>query len=158
MYSDREFPAWSMTLLAGMSMDDYCPACRQCGNWCLQSTLWDETVKICCADPDYHRRDMFETISVGKFFEWEFAVQLFTQKDAEKLCFDHLDATKRIPEEPLRPTTAGRRFGEVQKSDEILALSMWPKQRHSSLRQKPVNGNAKGFFEHWHKTLRDAYG
>jgi len=26
----------------------------------LQSTIWDETVKICGADQDFHRRDMFE--------------------------------------------------------------------------------------------------
>ena len=32
-HGGSEFPAWSMTHLAGMSMDDYCPACRKCGNW-----------------------------------------------------------------------------------------------------------------------------
>src|SRR5512134_3046237 len=43
----------------------------------LQSTIWDETVKISGADPDFHRRDMFEAIAAGNFPEWEFAVQLF---------------------------------------------------------------------------------
>jgi L-lactate dehydrogenase len=32
-HGDSEVPAWSMTHLAGMSMDDYCPACHKCGNW-----------------------------------------------------------------------------------------------------------------------------
>jgi L-lactate dehydrogenase len=32
-HGDSEVPAWSMTHLAGMSMDDYCPACHKCGDW-----------------------------------------------------------------------------------------------------------------------------
>jgi catalase len=70
----------------------------------LQSTIWDETVKISGADQDFHRRDMFEAIAAGHFPEWEFSVQLFTQEEADKFPFDHLDATKLIPEElvPLK--------------------------------------------------------
>ncbi len=70
----------------------------------LQSTIWDETVKIAGADQDYHRRDLFEALQTGNFPEWEFAVQLFTQEQADKFPFDHLDPTKLIPEElvPLR--------------------------------------------------------
>jgi catalase len=63
----------------------------------LQSTIWDETVKICGADQDFHRRDIFDAIKAGNFPEWEFAVQLFTQEDADGFPFDHLDATKLIP-------------------------------------------------------------
>ena len=70
----------------------------------LQSTVWDEAVKIAGADPDFHRREMFESIQNGDFPEWELGVQLFTEAEAEKFPFDHLDATKLIPEElvPLR--------------------------------------------------------
>ena len=32
-HGDSEVPVWSMTNLAGMSMDDYCPACHKCGDW-----------------------------------------------------------------------------------------------------------------------------
>jgi L-lactate dehydrogenase len=32
-HGDSEVPAWSMTHLAGMPMDDYCPACHKCGDW-----------------------------------------------------------------------------------------------------------------------------
>jgi catalase len=70
----------------------------------LQSTLWDEAVKIAGADSDYHRRDLFEAIQAGAFPVWELAVQLFTQEQADAFPFDHLDATKLIPEElvPLK--------------------------------------------------------
>jgi catalase len=81
----------------------------------LQSTIWDETVKICGADQDYHRRDMFEAIAAGNFPEWEFAVQLFTQAEADKFPFDHLDATKLIPEELVPLKVIGR-----------MVLDRWP--------------------------------
>jgi len=65
----------------------------------LQSTIWDEAVKIAGADQDFHRRDMFEAIAAGNFPEWDLAVQIFSQEDADRFPFDHLDATKLIPEE-----------------------------------------------------------
>lgn len=69
-----------------------------------QSTCWDEAVKIAGADPDYHRRDLYEAIDQGDFPEWEFGVQLFTQEQADALPFDILDATKLVREEdhPIR--------------------------------------------------------
>ncbi|MES2280785.1 MAG: catalase [Pseudomonadota bacterium] len=70
-----------------------------------QSLVWDEAVKISGADPDYHRRDLWERIESGAFPEWELGVQVFTEEEAEKFSFDILDATKLIPEEmvPIRP-------------------------------------------------------
>lgn len=66
---------------------------------------WDEAVKISGADPDFHRRDLWEAIEAGAFPEYELGVQLFTEKQAEKWSFDFLDATKIVPEElvPVRP-------------------------------------------------------
>jgi catalase len=66
---------------------------------------WDEAVKISGADPDFHRRDLWEAIEAGAYPEYELGVQLFTEKQAEKFSFDVLDATKLIPEElvPLLP-------------------------------------------------------
>ncbi len=81
----------------------------------LQSTIWDETVKISGADQDFHRRDMFEAIAAGNFPEWEFAVQLFTQEEADKFPFDHLDPTKLIPEELVPLKVVGR-----------MVLDRWP--------------------------------
>ena len=69
------------------------------------SVVWDEAVKINGADPDFHRRDMWEAIATGNFPEWELSLQVFDQKTADGLDFDVLDPTKIIPEEiiPLRP-------------------------------------------------------
>ena len=74
----------------------------------VQSTTWDEAVKISGADPDYHRRDLFESINNGDFPEWEFGVQLFTEEQAEQFPFDHLDATKLIPEEMVPVKVIGK--------------------------------------------------
>ncbi len=65
----------------------------------LQSTGWDEAVKIAGADPDYHRRDLHDAIEDGAPPEWAFGVQLLSQAQADNLPFDILDATKLIPEE-----------------------------------------------------------
>ena len=74
----------------------------------VQSTTWDEAVKISGADPDYHRRDLFESINNGDFPEWEFGVQLFSEAEAEQFPFDHLDATKLIPEEMVPVKIVGK--------------------------------------------------
>ncbi len=57
----------------------------------MLSTVWDETVKISGADPDFHRRDLLEAIEAGDFPEYELSVQGLYRKDAEKFAFDHLD-------------------------------------------------------------------
>ena len=69
------------------------------------SLVWDEAVKISGADPDFHRRDLWERIESGAYPEYELALQVFTEEQAEQFSFDILDATKIIPEElvPLRP-------------------------------------------------------
>jgi catalase len=69
------------------------------------SLVWDEAVKISGADPDYNRRDLWERIEAGAYPEYELALQVFTEEQAEQFSFDILDATKIIPEElvPLRP-------------------------------------------------------
>jgi catalase len=74
----------------------------------LQSTVWDEAVKLQAADNDFHRRDLWEAIASGGFPEWEFAVQLFSEEDAAKFPFDHLDPTKVIPEELVPLQVIGR--------------------------------------------------
>ena len=74
----------------------------------LQSTVWDEAVKLQGADNDFHRRDLFEAIESGAFPEWEFAVQLFTEEEAEQFPFDHLDPTKLVPEELVPLQVIGR--------------------------------------------------
>ena len=69
------------------------------------SLVWDEAVKISGADPDYHRRDLWERIESGAYPEYELGVQIFTEERAEQFSFDILDSTKIIPEElvPVQP-------------------------------------------------------
>ena len=74
----------------------------------MQSTIWDETLKLQAADNDYHRRDLFEAIDSGNFPEWELGLQLFDQKKADSLPYDVLDATKLIPEEDVPIKIVGR--------------------------------------------------
>ncbi|MHB1560770.1 MAG: catalase [Isosphaeraceae bacterium] len=71
----------------------------------LQSVVWNEAVKINGADPDFHRRDLWEAIETGDYPEWELGLQLFDEAFADSFDFDVLDATKLIPEEvlPIRP-------------------------------------------------------
>ncbi|MFN0103024.1 MAG: catalase [Bryobacteraceae bacterium] len=72
------------------------------------AVLWDEAVKICGADQDYHRRDLFEAIQKGHFPEFELGFQIFDQRTADDLAFDVLDATKLIPEEIVPLEMVGR--------------------------------------------------
>jgi catalase len=74
----------------------------------LQSVLWDEAVKLNGADPDYHRRDLWNAIHKGEFPEWELGLQLFDEKFADEFEFDVLDATKLIPEEVVPIRRVGR--------------------------------------------------
>jgi catalase len=74
----------------------------------VQSTLWDEALKLQAADNDYHRRDLFEAIDTGNFPEWELGLQLFDQAFADALPYDVLDPTKIIPEEVLPVRIVGR--------------------------------------------------
>jgi catalase len=74
----------------------------------LQSVAWNEAVKINGADPDFHRRDLWNAIQSGDFPEWQLGVQLFDDKFAEKFDFDVLDATKIIPEEDVPVEIVGR--------------------------------------------------
>jgi catalase len=74
----------------------------------LQSVVWNEAVKINGADPDFHRRDLWNAIQMGDYPEWELGLQLFDEDFADKFDFDVLDATKIIPEEDVPVRRVGR--------------------------------------------------
>jgi catalase len=74
----------------------------------LQSTVWDEALKLQAADNDYHRRDLREAIAAGAYPEWELGIQAFDQEFADGLPWDVLDATKIIPEEMVPVRVIGR--------------------------------------------------
>ncbi len=65
----------------------------------VHSVVWDEAQKISGLDPDFHRRDLWESIESGNYPEWELGVQIVEEKDEHKFDFDLLDPTKLIPEE-----------------------------------------------------------
>ena len=74
----------------------------------LQSVVWNEALKINGADPDFHRRDLWDAIGQGDFPEWELGLQLFDDEFADQFPFDVLDATKIIPEEDVPIRIVGR--------------------------------------------------
>jgi catalase len=74
----------------------------------LQSVVWNEAVKINGADPDYHRRDLWQAIESGAYPEWELGLQLFDDAFADTFAFDILDPTKLIPEEDVPIRKVGR--------------------------------------------------
>ena len=65
----------------------------------VHSVAWDEATNISGKDPDFHRRDLYESIERGDFPEWEFGVQIIPEEDEHKYEFDLLDPTKLVPEE-----------------------------------------------------------
>lgn len=67
----------------------------------VHSVAWDEAQKISGVDPDFHKRDLWESIERGNFPEWDFGVQLIPEEDEDKFDFDLLDPTKIIPEEEV---------------------------------------------------------
>ena len=72
------------------------------------SLVWDEAVRISGADPDFHRRDLWEAIEAGNFPEYELGLQVFTEEQAASFGFDILDATKLVPEELVPLTPVGK--------------------------------------------------
>lgn len=49
-HGDSEFAAWSMTHVAGINIDEYCPVCDQCYDWQKQRNLIEQQVR----DSAYH--------------------------------------------------------------------------------------------------------
>jgi len=74
----------------------------------IHSVMWDEAQKISGKDPDFHRRDLWESIESGAYPEWEFGVQIIPESDEHKYGFDLLDPTKLIPEELVPVVRIGK--------------------------------------------------
>lgn len=65
----------------------------------VHSVAWQEAQKISGADPDFHRRDLWEAIENGAYPEWDLGVQVVPEENERDFDFDLLDPTKIIPEE-----------------------------------------------------------
>ena len=72
------------------------------------SLVWDEAQQISGRDPDFHRRDLWESIERGDFPQWELGVQVVPEADEMAFDFDLLDPTKIIPEELVPVRRIGR--------------------------------------------------
>jgi catalase len=72
------------------------------------SLVWDEAQKVSGKDPDFHRRDLWDTIESGNFPEYELGLQLIPEGDELKYGFDLLDATKLLPEELVPVQKVGK--------------------------------------------------
>lgn len=70
----------------------------------VHSFVWDEALKICGQDPDFHRKDLWEAIENGAYPKWQFGIQVIPESKQDDFDFDILDATKVWPEElvPVR--------------------------------------------------------
>ena len=67
--------------------------------------VWNEAVKINGADPDFHRRDLWDAIQTGDFPEWELGCSCSTTTSPTGSRSTCSTPTKLIPEEevPVRP-------------------------------------------------------
>ncbi|MBL7260057.1 catalase [Paractinoplanes lichenicola] len=72
----------------------------------VHSLDWEEAQIAAGVDPDFHRRDLYDSIEAGAFPEWELGLQVFPDSEEETFAgIDLLDATKIVPEElaPVQP-------------------------------------------------------
>ncbi|MGW2272884.1 catalase [Streptomyces yangpuensis] len=72
----------------------------------VHSLVWEEAQLIGGADPDFHRRDLFDAIESGAHPQWELGIQVFPDTPDQTFeGIDLLDPTKIVPEElsPVQP-------------------------------------------------------
>ena len=67
----------------------------------VHSLVWDEALKICGQNPDFHRADLYDAISAGIYPKWKFGIQTLKESQQDDFEFDILDATKVWPEEEI---------------------------------------------------------
>lgn len=65
----------------------------------VHSLVWNEAQVIGGVDPDYHRRDLWESINRGAYPVYELGVQMIDEESEFMFDFDILDPTKIWPEE-----------------------------------------------------------
>ena len=72
----------------------------------VHSLVWEEAQLLAGFDPDFHRRDLADSIESGAFPQWELGVQVMPDTaDQTYEGIDLLDPTKIVPEElvPVQP-------------------------------------------------------
>jgi catalase len=74
----------------------------------VHSLVWDEAQKISGKDPDFNRRDLWDSIERGDFPEYELGIQIIEEGEEDSFAFDIRDATKIWPEELIPVRRIGR--------------------------------------------------
>jgi catalase len=74
----------------------------------VHSVAWDEAQKISGKDPDFLRRDLWDSIEQGHYPEYELGIQIIEEEREHDFPFDLLDATKLVPEEVVPVERVGR--------------------------------------------------
>jgi catalase len=74
----------------------------------IHSLVWDEAQKLAGRDPDYHRRDLWNSIELGHYPEFELGIQVLEEDQVDQFPFDVLDATKVWPEEQIPVRLVGK--------------------------------------------------
>jgi catalase len=67
-----------------------------------------EAKAMTAEDPDFHRRDLFETIAAGDFPEWRLEMQIMPFEEAADYRFNPFDLTKVWPHGDYPPIQVGR--------------------------------------------------
>ncbi|MBW1602022.1 catalase [Streptomyces sp. JJ66] len=72
----------------------------------VHSQVWEEAQITSGMDPDFHRRDLADSIEAGAYPQWELGIQTFPDTPEQTFeGIDLLDPTKIVPEElaPVQP-------------------------------------------------------
>ena len=74
----------------------------------IENLTLAEADALAVADPDYHRRDLWDAIAAGNGPEWELQMQIMPFEDAAGYRFNPFDLTKVWPQADYPPITVGR--------------------------------------------------
>lgn len=74
----------------------------------IHSVRFEEAQTIAGKDPDFNRRDLWESIEKGIYPEYELGVQILEEDQLDRVEFDILDATKIWPEEDVPVKLIGK--------------------------------------------------
>jgi catalase len=74
----------------------------------IHSLVWDEAQQLAGKDPDFNRRDLWNSIEMGNYPEFELGIQVIEERKQGDFPFDVLDPTKIWPEELVPVRRIGR--------------------------------------------------
>jgi catalase len=74
----------------------------------IHSIRFEEAQLVGGKDPDFNRRDLWESIERGNYPEYELGVQILEENELNKIEFDILDPTKLWPEEDVPVKLIGK--------------------------------------------------